>query len=172
MLGRVFEDVVQTHFVTSDVADARSHLYKYKTWSGEVTQLRKDGQRVHLLASSSLLGDAHGQSTGGVTIFRDITAQRQAEEEARTAKESLAGLLNNAPAPFFVLEQGDRYRLVNKAWEEVAGRSSEEVLGRTMDEIFTVENFAAFYAVNRQVLEIDPHHRRRISGHARRTTPF
>ena len=152
VLGRVFDDVVQTQFVDSDMADARAYLYEHKTWHGEVTHVRKDGQRVHLMASSSLLQDSDGQNAGGVTIFRDITAQRQAEEEAHTAKELLAGLMNNAPAPFYVMEDGERFLLVNKAWEEATGRSSAEALGHTMEEFFTAENAAAFLAVNRQVL--------------------
>lgn len=152
VLGRVFNDVLQTQFVGIDRASVGAYLDEHKAWRGEVTQVRKDGQRVHLLASVSRFEDAAGRSAGAVTIFRDITAQRQAEEEARTANDLLAGLLNSSPAPFFVLEEGVRFRLVNKAWEKVASQTSAEVLGKTLDDIFTPEIAADFLAANRQVL--------------------
>jgi PAS domain S-box-containing protein len=152
VLGQVFNDVLQTQFVGVDRASVGAYLDEHKAWRGEITQVRKDGQRLHLLASVSRFEDTAGRSAGAVTIFRDITAQRQAEEEARTANDLLAGLLDTSPAPFFVLEEGLRFRLVNKAWEKVAGLTSPEVLGKTLADIFAPEIAADFLAANRQVL--------------------
>ena len=51
----------------------------------DTIRLRKDGARVAVSVSSSLIRDAGGRVTGASTIARDITAQKQAEAEGEKA---------------------------------------------------------------------------------------
>ncbi len=51
----------------------------------DTTRLHKDGTRVSVSVSSSLVRDARGEVTGASTIARDITAQKQAEAEQKKA---------------------------------------------------------------------------------------
>ena len=47
----------------------------------ETVRLAKDGRRIHVSTSPSLMRDAGGAVCGVSTIIRDITAQKRAEEE-------------------------------------------------------------------------------------------
>lgn len=59
-------------------------------WRGEVTQVRKDGQRVWILSVVTVLRDAEGVALGLVAVNRDLTAQRQAEKALAQAEIRLA----------------------------------------------------------------------------------
>jgi PAS domain S-box-containing protein len=48
----------------------------------EARYLRKDGSTVWAIASSAALFDAEGNDIGGLSMFTDITARKQAEEKA------------------------------------------------------------------------------------------
>jgi PAS domain S-box-containing protein len=61
----------------------------------ELTAVRKDGRRVSIWLSTSLLQDAHGRVTGYLGVVSDLTLQKQAEQslrDARTAAEESAKL--------------------------------------------------------------------------------
>ena len=50
--------------------------------------VRKDGRRIHISLTISPLMDSEGKIVGASMIARDITKQKQAEEELQCAKES------------------------------------------------------------------------------------
>ncbi|MEM7729626.1 MAG: PAS domain-containing protein [Pseudomonadota bacterium] len=77
-------------------------------------------------------------ATGEQHVFvvaTDITAQRQAEEDARTQLARLEAVYNSAPALMHTLDPRGRITSVSDFWLEVMGYEREEVLGK---------NFRAF----------------------------
>jgi two-component system cell cycle sensor histidine kinase/response regulator CckA len=55
----------------------------------EMVALRKDGTRVDVALSSSVLSDEHGQVTGASIIVRDISERKKAEVALRRTEEQL-----------------------------------------------------------------------------------
>lgn len=55
----------------------------------QTVRMRKDGRMLHVSLTVSPLRDAGGRIIGGAAISRDVTAQKEAEEALREAKEEL-----------------------------------------------------------------------------------
>ncbi len=61
-------------------------------WKGKIGKLRKDGTTFPSYISATLLKDEQGKPTNILTICRDITERKKAEEELKNTQESLRGL--------------------------------------------------------------------------------
>jgi PAS domain S-box-containing protein len=55
--------------------------------------------------------------------------------------------------PVFVNSRDGRYRLVNRAWEELTGLTRDQAMGRTYKEIFTPAAARKFHLTNHRVTE-------------------
>lgn len=74
-----------------------------------------------------------GKMILGVAI--DITEQRQSRQALLESEEVLRAIMNNAPNQIFVVDDQDRYVLVNKASAEALGVTPENLIGKTPLEL-------------------------------------
>jgi len=80
VLGQNGLELLRTEWPQADAEEMRRTIAKTGRWRGEATQLRKDGTRIPVEVSSMVLHDESGQITGYVSVNRDITERKQAEE--------------------------------------------------------------------------------------------
>ena len=93
----------------------------------EYFNLRADGSRLFVRASSApIFGDA-GAIVGGVLVMTDVTEQK-AEAERLTY---LAGLLDNTEDAIVAMDERYLLTVWNKGAERLYGWRAEEVVGRT-----------------------------------------
>ena len=71
-----------------------------------------------------------------VTLVRDITERKQAEEKLRETNAYLENLINHANAPIIVWDSEFRITRFNHAFEFLTGRSEAEVLGQSLELLF------------------------------------
>ncbi len=93
----------------------------------EITVARPDGTRVHCLNTATLLSDPQGRTLGAVGLWTDITGQRQAEASLRVYER----LVNALTEVVSVVDEQQRYHLVNDEWCLRTGIAREQVIGRT-----------------------------------------
>jgi two-component system cell cycle sensor histidine kinase/response regulator CckA len=93
VLGKSIYHVL-THRYVNDVDDkiAIETMLKTGKWVGEVIQKRKDGTEVIVEACVSYLRDEKGDIIGMVSINRDLTEQKQYEQERQRLYEQLQHL--------------------------------------------------------------------------------
>ena len=103
-------------------------------------RVTKDAQFMGLIASVA--------AQVGSVIKSKLT-----EDALREAREFLSSLLENAPMPIFVLNADDRYRLVNRAWEEFSGKNRSQVIGQHPDAIYQIKLKPRMYERNRRLIE-------------------
>jgi two-component system cell cycle sensor histidine kinase/response regulator CckA len=84
-LGRDLGEVVQTTSPAS--ADIDSQLRAGLHWEGELIQTRRDGRPAIIDSRQVLKVDAGGAITGILQINRDITANRELEDQLRQAQK-------------------------------------------------------------------------------------
>ena len=68
-------------------ADLWSTIRQGRVWTGRMINRRKDGSLLEEDATISPIRDAAGRSTGYVAVKRDITRQRQLEDQLRQAQK-------------------------------------------------------------------------------------
>jgi PAS domain S-box-containing protein len=88
-----------------------------------------------------------------LSITRDITERKQAEQAHRESEARLQAILDNSPTMIFLKDTEGRYLLKNREFVKLAHRPGEEIIGKTDAELFSPEQAAAFRANDCKVLE-------------------
>jgi diguanylate cyclase (GGDEF)-like protein/PAS domain S-box-containing protein len=110
-----------------------------ETIAVESLRQRNDGSLVPV----SIVGapvEVGGGRVGIYVIYRDITAQKQAEEALRDSERRHRVVLESAPDPIVVYDVEGRVTYLNPAFSRIFGWSLEEVRGRKLDFV-PVENW-------------------------------
>ena len=93
ILGRNVFDVVQTRFPKTDKEQMLEIITTSGFFRGEATQCRKDGMRFPVEISSLTLRDGDGNIKGYVSVNRDITERKKAEEAIIRSEYNKSALL-------------------------------------------------------------------------------
>jgi len=119
----------------------------------EYTLLKADGSEFPGELSTSVLKDASGNSVGHVTIVRDITERKQAEEALERQKAYFQQLFDNSPDAIAMWDDSGRVVQVNRGFETLYGYRAEEAKGRFINDIVVPEDrFEEASALSRAVL--------------------
>jgi PAS domain S-box-containing protein len=86
-------------------------------------------------------------------LEREVQEHQQAIEGMRESERRLQDVLDHAMAAIYLRDAEGRYLLVNRYWQEMAGRRAEDVVGKRLEEIMPPEAVEALQTNNRQVLE-------------------
>jgi PAS domain S-box-containing protein len=117
-------------------AGMKEVLEKGYVKSREYHVVTKDGNRIPVEMSTSIMKGADGTPLGFVGISRDITERKKVEEELRETRNYLDNLLNYANAPIIVWDNENKISLFNNAFEVLTGNKKESVVGRNIDVLF------------------------------------
>jgi len=89
VLGRSGQEILRSEFFNTDRETTLRTLATARKWQGEALQYRKDGTQVISEIHSIALHDDNGSITGYVSLNRDITARKRAEEALHRAHDEL-----------------------------------------------------------------------------------
>ncbi len=126
-LGKHAPTLLQTRFPTPFDAIG-STLLRDGQWEGELTHIRRDGQKIEVTTRWAVQRDRNGKPVGTLEINRDITLRKRAEEE-------LAKYLGHLEEQ--VRARTSELTLANQKLEkEIADRTlAEKALQKTADEL-------------------------------------
>jgi PAS domain S-box-containing protein len=85
VIGKTIAETIPVDFVNTTNDDVISEFLSIGFWSGEGIQYHKNGKKINILSSSSIIKDVLGNNIGMVTINRDITERKKAENKLREA---------------------------------------------------------------------------------------
>ena len=129
VIGKPLNNVLRTNYQGTDQNEAARKVKETGNWSGEVTQLRKDGARIPVWSSVLVVKDEQGNLIGFIGINRDISDKKQFEAKLRESEERYQTLASISPVGIFRTDPNGATTYVNPKWCEISGLSSEEALG-------------------------------------------
>ncbi len=136
-LGQQIDDLLKTEWLGAGQAQAVAALIAQGAWQGEIRQWDKAGQQHHIWAAVSWTRDRQGEIVGGVTVNRDITEQRRAEEDLHEREKMLSALIERSRDGVRILDDQQRIITWNAASEAQTGLKREAVLGKSFLEVTT-----------------------------------
>ena len=106
----------------------------------EYTLLKADGTEFPGELSTSVLRDASGKWVGHITIARDITERKKAEQALERQQAYFQQLFDNSPDAIAWLDNANRFVNVNRGFETLFGYRPEEIKGRLISDILVPED--------------------------------
>ena len=107
----------------------------------ETVRVRKDGRLVDVSLTISPVRDATGEITGVVTIARDITERKRAEDRTRLQTAALESAANG----IIIADRAGRIIWVNPAFTRLSGYTAAEVIGQNPRVLKSGAHDAVFY---------------------------
>ena len=120
----------------------------------EMEYIRKDGTRLRALISPQPIVDENGAVRGSFAVITDVTELKHAEEEARRLNEELErrvgertaelakgearlrAIFDNSPMTISLKDTDGRYRMINRKFRELFGKTDAEVIGMKPTDFF------------------------------------
>jgi PAS domain S-box-containing protein len=135
VLGRNVSEILSYDFTVEQRAKAREQLGSSLTARSERVHRRRNGQTLYVETNTIALTDEHHRLTGYVSVNRDVTKRREAEERLRYQ----AYLLSNVKDAIIATDENYRITYWNQAAELLYGWRAEEVTGKPGPEITQTE---------------------------------
>ncbi|MCX8126473.1 MAG: PAS domain S-box protein, partial [Dehalococcoidia bacterium] len=130
VIGRPSGEVLKADYPGNSHEEMFRQLVETGRWKGEVVHHTRDGSTIHALVSCSLLRNSDGEPEGYVTISRDITDIKLAEEALLKEKQRAERYLQVAGVIIVVVSANERVSLINQKGCQVLGYSEAEITGK------------------------------------------
>ncbi|MDA2929681.1 PAS domain S-box protein [Acidobacteria bacterium AH-259-O06] len=155
-LGQKVEEIYQERWpYVEDENAAKQALETTGFWHGELIHLKTSGEELYVDLSITLLQDERGQSNGFVSIIRDITKSKRAEDTSKEERDFYSSVLNTTAAFVLVLDKEGRIILFNRACEQITGYSASEVSGKHPWDLFMPPEETRLAQASFEELKID-----------------
>jgi two-component system CheB/CheR fusion protein len=110
----------------------------------ETVRVKKNGERVYVSITFSLVRDETGRVIGATELLRDISSRRKTQEALRASDERFRLLMEGAKDyAMFLLETDDVISYWSEGAERVFGWSAAEAVGQRGELTFTPEDRAS-----------------------------
>jgi len=127
-------------------ADKGSQFYE------EYRIQKTDGTYFWVLDQGIAIFNDEGRAIRMIGAESDITWRKETEEALHRREYEFRTLADNVPALFAYVDRDQRYRFVNKRYEEHFNRSDEEITRMTMRELLGAEGYQAVQPYLEQAL--------------------
>lgn len=139
-VGKNFNRLLKTKPTVNGKSNPLTIARRMGKWSGEVTRVRKDGVRIWVWSSVSVVRNEEGNPIGFICISRDVTERKRTDEKLRESQAKLASVVNSAMDAMISLDEDQRIILFNPAAELMFGCPAAEAMGQPLDR-FIPERF-------------------------------
>ena len=132
----------------------RQAIENWEPCEAELINYRKNGEEFWISFSLVPIANEKGLFTHWISIERDITERKKAEEALVKERKLLRVLIDNIPDYIYVKDRNSRHIINNKANIELLGfTKEEETLGKTMVDILGRDIAGEFIKDDQHVLE-------------------
>jgi PAS domain S-box-containing protein len=127
---------------------------KGETANFEFEAKRKNGEVFPTEHTVSLLQDDTGQSLGIVSVVRDISERRRAEEEVKASENKYRTLLENLPQRIFLKDKNSVYLSCNENLARDLNIKAEEIVGKTDYDFLPKELADKYRADDKRIMKL------------------
>lgn len=130
LIGKNSFDLIAPEEREKALTGMREVLEKGYIKSREYNIVTKDGSRIPVGMSVSIMKDADGKPIGFVGISRDITERKKAEQALRESEEKFRNIFEGVNDEILYVDKYGKIVDVNKRVEDIFGYKRDEVIGK------------------------------------------
>jgi PAS domain S-box-containing protein len=138
-----FEKAMQI-FAEEMAIESAGHIDPARSRMLELELVRKDGNTVPVEGNFCFLRDPTGKAIGILSMVRDITERKRAEEALRESKAYLAATIESIPFEFWVIGPDGHYTMQNRICRERYG----DIIGKRPEDICPNESILSIWLDN------------------------
>ncbi len=153
VMGARGEEVFQTEFSSTTRTEALQVLRDTGKFSAEVTQVRKDRTRFPVETRTVTIPSANGNAAGFISVNRDITERKRAEEDMLESEVRYHRVLDTMMEGCQIIDFDWRYKYVNEVVAGQGKRKPEELPGHTMMEMYPGIEQTELFSILQQSME-------------------
>jgi PAS domain S-box-containing protein len=105
----------------------------------EIEIMSKKGEKHQVLLSAHAVKDKHGNLLNSVSVQRDITERKKAEEALRESQEKLRAIFDNVNDVILHVDPFGEIIEINKQVNEIFGIEREEIIGKNFMDIGSID---------------------------------
>jgi len=148
-LGYTKEEIVgkplQTTIYAPSSIEKAKELFMRRKKTGkirneEITIITKKGEERTVLLSTDAVRDSAGKLVHSISIQRDITERKQAEEALKASEEKFRSLFEDSRDTIFITSADGIMIDINSAGEELFGYTRSELLGMDVRQLYFDQN--------------------------------
>ncbi len=124
VIGRNIRKLLPTEYVNNNFQNIINEINSKGSWKGEVYQYNKNGKKLNISSSVTLIKDEGGNESYYVTVNRDISRIKEVEYEIKLKNDAIEHSIN----AFDIVNSDRKFIYVNKAYLKMWGYDSEEEL--------------------------------------------
>jgi len=119
----------------------------------ELVIITKKGDRRTILLSADVVKDRDGKIMHSVSVQKDITEIKQAEEALRKSEEKYRSLVDSTEDSIYLVDRDCRYLFMNEKHLSRFGLLTDKVIGRAYSEFHFEEETEGFEEKVKEVFE-------------------
>jgi PAS domain S-box-containing protein len=141
-IGQKTEDLFHTEYLDNNVESRTvEEFLKAGEWREEVTQHKRDGTKIIVSTSITLLKDYSGNPIGLVASNRDITERKRAEAALRESEEKFGIVFRESLDTILILDADSGNILsANRTTQRTLGYDHQRLVGQHVSLLFPVKS--------------------------------
>jgi PAS domain S-box-containing protein len=130
LTGRPFSHILYPDSLRPDSAWSDSFPESWAVTEIERIFMTKDGGKIPVILSASVMHDSTGAVRGIVCVAHDMTERKKAEKELRESRQLFMDIISFLPDPTFVIDKDGTVLAWNRALEVMSGIPATEIIGK------------------------------------------
>jgi PAS domain S-box-containing protein len=153
-IGKPLTEIIQPDYQAMTRQEVLARLFETGIWKGEVAFRNKEGQLKYVLNTLSVVVNEKGERTGVLTVGRDITERKIAEQKLQQSEGFYRTLIADSLDGIILMNAQGKINFCSPSVKNVLGFEVQEVEGRNGFEFVHPEDLAwALQSFEREVLE-------------------
>lgn len=151
--GKSLADLGREFYPGGEMDELQEIVRQRRDCRGLVARRVLPGHPVRWISMNAVpFYDESGTWRGYRGTLDDITAERQAQEEAATFRAQLEAIFDHAPVQVGLKDGQGRWLRANRRFLEATGKDASEIIGKTPTELFGDEIGGGGEAMDREII--------------------